>query len=161
MRKAHSHGWDSRILVLIDTPAPDVEHFNIRAGRDEIRDLLRGLLREAALSGFDADSANGVDDGAKDYLTIDGPSADLVPPSLLQSGPTLYPDRTVHGRVTMAFVIDTTGRPDMKTARALQSDDLRMIEWAKMLIAGCRFSPARSRGQAVRVMVPQSVNYAP
>lgn len=155
LRRPKGTGWDAKLVVLVDRPGPDSEHFDVLATEDNIRTLLVGLQQQAGLSGFDADSARVATDSVKlDVLEADAPT-------LIHPGTMRYPDRRLEGRVTMVFVIDTSGRVDMNTARPIFADHAVMAEWAKALIAGSRFRPGRIHGQPVRVRVQQSINYSP
>lgn len=156
LRRPNGSGWDRRIAVLIDRPAPDSEHFDIMAREGEIRALFTALQREAGLSGYVADSAASATATAQEEFV-----RATEAPTLVRAGRAIYPDRSLRGRVTLAFVIDSSGLVDRTTIRAIYGDHLRMIEWAKQMVGESRFTPARFQGRPVRITVQQSVNYSP
>ena len=63
------------------------------------------------------------------------------------------------GRVELQFVIDTTGRLEPCTISAETASDVRFVPAALAAIQCMRFTPARQRGRAVRVIVRQTVSF--
>jgi protein TonB len=87
------------------------------------------------------------------------------PPRLLQPGPMRYPPMLesagISGRVRLEFVVDTTGHAERPSIKVLETSHPAFGEPAKELVSKSLFKPGRVRGQAVRVLVQQTVNYTP
>ncbi len=70
-----------------------------------------------------------------------------------------YPDRArraeVSGAVLVAFVVDTTGKPDMRLVRVLGSTDLLFTDAVLSALPRMRFVPAEVDGRKVRRLVEQ------
>jgi TonB family protein len=58
-----------------------------------------------------------------------------------------------HGEVVVQFVVDTTGRPDMRTLKVLQSSDDLFSESVRRALLRYRFFPAEIAGRKVRQLV--------
>jgi protein TonB len=87
------------------------------------------------------------------------------PPRLLQPGPMRFPpvleSAGITGRVRLEFIVDTTGHAERPSIKVLETSHPAFAEPAKELVAKSLFKPGRVRGQAVRVLVQQTVNYTP
>ena len=87
------------------------------------------------------------------------------PPVLVSAGPMRYPDvlraAGISGRVTVKFVIDTTGHPDPNTIQIVATPHPGFSNAAKELVAKSVFRPGKVHGQAVSVLVQQNINFAP
>lgn len=72
-----------------------------------------------------------------------------------------YPARLraarMEGRVVLQFVVDTLGRVEPTSIRAVQSTFSGFDESARRAISACRYRPARMNNQAVRVVVQAPV----
>jgi periplasmic protein TonB len=67
-------------------------------------------------------------------------------PSMLQSA-------RVAGEVLAQFVVDTTGRVDMSTLRAIQATDELFVQSVRRALAEWKFLPAEVEGRKVRQLV--------
>ena len=81
------------------------------------------------------------------------------------SGPQLrYPEMLrqagIEGIVVLEFVIDTTGRVEEESIRVLQSANRAFEGPARDVIRRSVYRPGRVRGQAVKVLVQQAINFA-
>lgn len=87
------------------------------------------------------------------------------PPVLVSAGPMRYPDvlraAGISGRVTVKFVIDTTGHPDANSIQIVSTPHPGFSNAAKELVAKSVFRPGKVHGQAVAVLVQQNINFAP
>lgn len=87
------------------------------------------------------------------------------PPSVLSPGPNRYPEvlraAGITGRVTLEFVVDTTGHVDQGTIRIINTAHPGFNNAAKEMVSKTIFRPGKLRGQAVAVMVRQAVNFTP
>lgn len=87
------------------------------------------------------------------------------PPVLVSAGPMRYPDvlkaAGIAGRVTVQFVIDTTGHPEESSIKILSTPHPGFTNAAKELVSKSVFRPGKVRGQAVAVLVQQNINFAP
>lgn len=70
--------------------------------------------------------------------------------------PRMLRDASVEGTVLAQFVIDTTGRADMRTFRAISSPHPLFDGAVRAAVARMRFAPARVGDAPVRVLVQQS-----
>jgi protein TonB len=88
-------------------------------------------------------------------LTAD--QVDLIARLLPGSGRPAYPETLrnagLGGTVDVQFVIDTTGRADMRSLTILHSTHPRFTEAVNRAIAKARFSPAEVAGRKVRQVV--------
>lgn len=75
-----------------------------------------------------------------------------------------YPKRAtfsgVPGRVTIRFVVDTTGKADMKTITTVRSTDAAFLRSVLESLRTMEFNPARVRGRKVRQIAEQSFEFA-
>src|SRR5437660_6088229 len=90
--------------------------------------------------------------------------------SAVDSGPTIihcpspvYPDTLrqarIQGRVMLELVIDTLGRPEQGSVRALTSPHHSLSSAAVTAMRACQFTPARLGGRAVRVLVQIPIDF--
>ena len=63
------------------------------------------------------------------------------------------------GAVEMEFVVDTTGRADLATARVISSPDERFTAAVRSALRDARFVPGRYRGRAVRTLVRRAYRF--
>ena len=87
------------------------------------------------------------------------------PPTIVSPGPMRYPDvlraAGIQGRVTVKFVIDSTGHPDPNTIQIVSTPHPGFVNAAKELVAKSVFRPGKVHGQVVAVLVQQVINFAP
>ena len=62
----------------------------------------------------------------------------------------------IEGTVLVQFVIDTTGRADLRSFRAITSPHTLFADAVRDAVARMRFQPARVGEHPVRVLVQQS-----
>lgn len=78
-------------------------------------------------------------------------------------GPT-YPDMLrsagIEGQVLAQFVVDTTGRADMSTFKALRSDNDLFTTAVKNALGRMRFLPAEVGGKKVKQLVQQPFQFS-
>ena len=65
----------------------------------------------------------------------------------------------VEGIVEMEFVIDTTGRANLATARVISSPDERFTAAVRSALREARFVPGRYRGRAVSTLVRRAYHF--
>ncbi len=79
------------------------------------------------------------------------------------AGPT-YPDMLrsagIEGQVLAQFVVDTTGRADMSTFKALRSDNDLFTTAVKNALQRMRFLPAEVGGRKVKQLVQQPFQFS-
>jgi len=73
------------------------------------------------------------------------------PPTLAQAGIT--------GRVELEYVVDTSGRAEPGSLRALASTRPEFEAAARAVVLGSRYRPARLHGQVVRQLVHQTLSF--
>jgi hypothetical protein len=76
----------------------------------------------------------------------------VYPPALLESH--------IDGRVLAQFVVDTSGIPDMRTFKILESTGGLFSAAVRDAVPGLRFVPAKLEGRRVRQVVQQPFNFA-
>ena len=85
------------------------------------------------------------------------------PPVLLAAPPPLYPELLRHagieGRVVVAAVIDTLGRPEPRSVTVVASPNPGFDSAARDYVVRALFRPARVRGRAVRVLVRVPIDF--
>jgi len=81
------------------------------------------------------------------------------------AGPMRYPEvlkaAGISGRVVVQFVVDTTGHVDPSSFKLISTPHPAFANSAKELVTKSVFRPGRMRGQAVAVLVQQSINFTP
>ena len=65
----------------------------------------------------------------------------------------------MQGRVTATFVVDTAGRAEPATFRALESSDIAFTEAVREALPKMRFVPATVAGIKVRMWVEQAFEF--
>ena len=65
----------------------------------------------------------------------------------------------IEGVVEMEFVVDTTGRADVATARVITSPDERFTAAVRSALRDTRFVPGRYHGRAVRTLVRRAFRF--
>ena len=65
----------------------------------------------------------------------------------------------VAGTVELEFVVDTTGRADLATARVVASPDDRFTSAVRAALRDARFVPGRFQGRAVRTLVRRAYRF--
>ncbi|HET7240627.1 MAG TPA: TonB family protein [Gemmatimonadales bacterium] len=73
------------------------------------------------------------------------------PPVMAQAGVT--------GRVELEYVVDTLGRAEPGSLRAVTSTHPEFEAAARAAVLGSRYRPARLRGQVVRQLVRQRLSF--
>ncbi len=96
--------------------------------------------------------------------TLISNSSDLSTPATYVSGPLpVYPPALriagVEGRVTLRFIVDTTGRVEDSTMQVVSSTNKQFEIPAIIAIRASTFKPATIRGTSVRQMVEQVVHF--
>jgi hypothetical protein len=83
-------------------------------------------------------------------MRLSGPQ--LVYPRLLQ-------DAGIQGHVTFEFIVGEDGHPEAGSFRVVESTNRAFERPARDVIMGSVYRPGRIRGQPVRVLVRQTINY--
>lgn len=86
--------------------------------------------------------------------------AATVPGTLRAHYPDALRQRQRGGKVIAQFVVDTTGRADMSTFKALVSSDVGFTDVARVAVASARFYPAEIAKRKVRQMVQLPFTFA-
>jgi protein TonB len=85
------------------------------------------------------------------------------PPMHLSSPPAAYPtmlkDAGIEGTVVLEFIVGADGHPEKESIRVIESTHKQFEKAAKDQIAASLYRPGRMRGQAVRVLVRQPINF--
>lgn len=74
--------------------------------------------------------------------------------------PEILKSAGISGSVFVQFVIDTTGRADMKTFKVLKSDHELFTSAVRAHLPAMRFFPAEIGGRKVKVLVQQPFEFA-
>jgi periplasmic protein TonB len=111
-----------------------------------------GLLTDGPAAGVS--SAPG---GAIGEATVDEPVRVRV--ESMPRYPAVLRAIGVEGIVEMEFVVDTTGRADLATARIISSPDERFTAAVRSALRDTRFVPGRYQGRAVRTLVRRAFRF--
>ena len=87
----------------------------------------------------------------KSTVPLSGNPKPIYPP-MLQSA-------RVDGEVLAQFVVDTTGRIDMSTFRAIQATDELFVQSVRRALAEWKFLPAEVEGRRVRQLVQMPLTF--
>ena len=86
------------------------------------------------------------------------------PPMHLSSPPNQYPpllkDAGIEGHVIIEFIVGIDGHPERESIRIIESTNKAFEKPARDMVAGSIYRPGRMRGQTVRVLVRQPVNFS-
>ena len=66
---------------------------------------------------------------------------------------------SANGQVRLAFVIGLDGRPELETIKILSASNPTLRDAASRIARGCRYAPARSYGEPIRVLVTQNITF--
>lgn len=119
------------------------------------RDFGEGIAHDrVARDGIGDDGGNSVLTG----LEVDR-QVELLPGAPAPDYPDALRAAGVRGSVLAEFVVDTTGRVEAGSFRALRSDDPLFTAAARAALLHTRFRPAESNGRRVRQLVQQSFSF--
>jgi outer membrane biosynthesis protein TonB len=86
------------------------------------------------------------------------------PPQLISAGPQLFPPAMraagIPGKVTMQFVVDVTGHVEPGSLKVISASHQAFVEPTKQMLLKSLFKPGKVRGEPVRVLVQQTINFA-
>jgi hypothetical protein len=86
------------------------------------------------------------------------------PPQMISSGPQLFPPAMkaagIPGKVTMQFVVDVTGHVEPGSLKVIAASHQAFVEPTKQMLLKSLFKPGKVRGEPVRVLVQQVINFA-
>ena len=138
-----------------DEPAKDIGINNDGARR---RDLV--IAEEPGDGdGLDVSVATN-EDLSRTFSEIEVDSAASRDPE--SAGPTYPPDlmaQGIEGSVLATFVVDTTGRPDLRTYIALESTNPRFSQAVRDALPHMKFKPAKRGAELVRQQVEQRFSF--
>ena len=131
-------------------------------------DLTKSITNEADFSGVGVAGgvAKGVVGGTGPVIT-DAPLYEfqVEKPALAVSGagqptyPSVLKSANVQGRVTATFVVDTSGRAEPGTFKALESDHELFTAAVRAALPRMRFIPAEVGGRKVKMWVQQAFEF--
>lgn len=139
---------------------PDVEVAMPTPTLPRVADLLGDAARRAAGTdrpGLTSAGAPGGDGDIQTMASVDDPVAVIeqpgveYPPALAHAG--------ISGRVELEYVVDTLGRAEPGSVRALMSTRPEFEAAARATILASHFRPARLRGRVVRQIVRQVLSF--
>lgn len=126
-------------------------------------DLSKSATREEDFTGKGAvgGTARGVTGGVAAPLNSDQPLFDFQVEKPAQANPSnqppVYPNQlraaNIEGQVVAKFVVDTSGRADMRTFEILKSDHDLFTSAVKSSLPNMRFFPAEVGGRKVKQLV--------
>jgi protein TonB len=133
-------------------------------------DLSKAATREEDFTGKGAvgGTAKGVTGGVAAPLNSDQPLFDFQvekPASANPSNqPPVYPNNlraaNIEGQVIAKFVVDTTGRADMKTFEVIKSDHELFTAAVRNALPNMRFFPAEVGGRKVKQLVQMPFQFS-
>lgn len=85
------------------------------------------------------------------------------PPQLISPGPQLFPPAMraagIPGKVTMQFIVDVTGHVEPNSFKVISTSHQAFVEPTKQMLLKSLFKPGKVRGEPVRVLVQQVINF--
>ena len=133
-------------------------------------DLSKAATREEDFTGKGAvgGTARGVTGGVAAPLNSDQPLFDFQvekPASANPSNqPPVYPNQlraaNIEGQVVAKFVVDTTGRADMRTFEVIKSDHEAFTSAVRNSLPNMRFFPAEVGGRKVKQLVQMPFQFS-
>jgi len=160
--------------VVVQAPPP--KGFQVLQAPPEIPDVIpdidlsKKVTDEADFSGKGVAGgiAKGVEGGKGPVPQGDQPYFDFQVEEQVQMAPGAkgpeYPDMLrsagIEGSVLAMFVVDTTGRADMSTFKALKSDNQLFENAVKKALANMKFTPAKVGGRRVKQLVQQPFQFS-
>jgi protein TonB len=160
--------------VVVQAPPP--KGFQVLSAPVEIPDVIpeidlsKKVTDEADFSGKGVAGgvAKGVEGGKGPVPQGDQPYFDfqVEKPVVMAPGTTgpAYPDMLrsagIEGTVLAQFVVDTTGRAEMSTIKALKSDNALFETAVKNALQRMRFLPAEVGGRKVKQLVQQPFQFS-
>jgi hypothetical protein len=86
------------------------------------------------------------------------------PPQLISAGPQRFPPAMraagIPGKVTMQFVVDVTWHVEPGSLKVISASHQAFVEPTKQMLLKSLFKPGKVRGEPVRVLVQQTINFA-
>jgi TonB family protein len=142
------------VVSEIPTELPPIDPVLVGPHPVDPRTLIADIPR-----GFGADTTSPIGAATTIYQESE---VDDVP--VLRTAPALrYPrlmaEAGIEGSVTFSFVIDTTGRVAAGSAKVIRTSHEAFIAAAEEAVYGSLFIPAKRRGEAVPVLVRQTVSF--
>ncbi|HKH91599.1 MAG TPA: TonB family protein [Gemmatimonadaceae bacterium] len=130
-------------------PTVDVE-VNVRVATDD--EAARGAIGPAIQSPGGKIGAGGPPEGVLEERYVDrGPR--ILGLAIQPWFPTSLRERGTGGRVTVQFVVDTSGRAEMSGLKIVQASDSLFAQSVRAVLPRYRFSPGEVGGSKVRTLV--------
>jgi len=130
-------------------PAIDVD-VNVRVATDD--EAARGAIGPAIQSPGGSIAVGGPAEGVLEERYVDrGPR--ILGPAIQPWFPTSLRERGTGGRVTVQFVVDTSGRAEMSGLKIVQASDSAFAQSVRAVLPRYRFSPGEVGGSKVRTLV--------
>ena len=130
-------------------PPVDVD-VNVRVATND--EAARGAIGPGIQSPGGAIGVGGSPDGVLEERYVDrGPR--IVGHAIQPWYPTSLRERGTGGRVTVQFVVDTTGRAEMSGLKIVQASDSLFAQSVRAVLPRYRFSPGEVGGSKVRTLV--------
>jgi protein TonB len=130
-------------------PAVDVDA-NVRVATND--EAARGAIGPAIQSPGATSGVGGPPEGVLEERYVDrGPR--IVGPAIQPWFPTSLRERGTGGRVTVQFVVDTSGRAELSGLKIVQASDSLFAQSVRAVLPRYRFSPGEVGGSKVRTLV--------
>ena len=130
-------------------PSVDVD-LNVRVATDD--EAARGALGPTIQSPGGMVRVGGSPEGVLEERYVDrGPR--ILGTAIQPWFPTSLRERGTGGRVTVQFVVDTSGRAEMGGLKIVQASDSLFVQSVRAVLPRYRFSPGEVGGSKVRTLV--------
>lgn len=149
--------------LRIDWPSGDIPNLDLTGEPIEVelgvdpRELVGSSLTDASLRGSPFGVPRGGAGGSVREEALD------LPLRLLRTPQPRYPEwlrrAGITGVVTVEFVVDTSGRVEMRSTEILEATRNEFADAVIRALRGARFSPGTVRGRPVRVKVRQDFRF--
>lgn len=146
-------------VALGGTPTPSTQP---TVGASTMQMMPPDAVRPEPVGGGDArpTGSAGAEDPTRAFSEVEVDSAVVRDPD--SEGP-IYPPRLltkgIEGSVVVSFIVDTTGRPVVRSFMALESTDVLFTRAVRDVLPRMKFTPAKRNGTRVRQEVEQRFTF--
>lgn len=142
------------VITDVPTTFPPIDPVQVGPHPVDPRTLIADIPR-----GFGADTTSPIGAATTIYQESDVDDVPVLRSAPAPRYPRVMAEAGIAGRVTLSFVIDTTGRVVAGSAKVVESSHEAFVAAAEEAVYGSQFVPAKRRGMAVPVLVRQTVSF--
>ncbi len=148
-------------------PPPEIKGFQVLTAPIKIPDVLPDIDLSRKVTDESDFSGKGVQGGVAQGLPVDQTYFEFqvekqvsgIPGTVNLRYPDMLRSANVEGEVLVQFVVDTTGRADLREFKVLKSSHDLFTNAVKTALVQMRFYPAEIGGRKVKQLVQQPFNF--